>query len=845
MLRKREVTRGPTQARLDATARAVIACAPGPIIGLGRDRTVRVWNTAAEKMFGWTASEVLGLEPPIIPRELQAEHSAVLERAASGEPVSLATRRMSKAGEMLDVRIDVGALDEEDGHRLGWIMLCHPSAEDGAVRHYMAERARVVRRLGDVVADMNAELDLEAVLDRIAASLRELTRADAGGFVLIEGDRLRLVAIDGLPAELRGRTADAATSLIGDLMRSGNSVLMRTGESERFADLIWSALPGLHTITLSLSHVGGKPYGALYALYSRRKVGHVDLELLELLAGHASVALSNATAFAEVVRQRAHERAVIDGSADGIGLLDAEGLVRQWNPAAHALTGVSAAQAAGKAPPFPLPEPGSTLTYRLPAGRWIEVLCTVLEGRDEQVIDFRDITAAKELEDAKDLFLATTSHELRTPITVVQGFASTLASRWDKLLDKDRRAAVQTIAERAQALAKLVDQLLLGSRAGANRLTVNNEAFDLAKLLTGAANVFRPLSDRHFLVADIPADLPFAYGDPAATDSIVGQLLENAFKYSPDGGMVTIGARVLAEAGEIEVTVRDEGIGIAPADTERVFERFVQGEAGDRRRFGGIGLGLYIVRQLARAQGGDVTAAPGAGGGTIMRLTLRQAEAVAASEASAAAGAAAQAAGGAEVDVTADAAVKAVRTDVDVAADAAARADADVAANAAVRTDTAMRAAADVPGGADVAASSAASSAGVPATAGAAGGSSGDTALADGGEPPVPRSGPKSSGPAVGEPAAIGEPAAVGDRSAVDEPAAIDVASGEGESAGYAPADKPAAKDSQNRESAPADPQDGHPNGIKQRRSAPINGRRIPPMLHRLPRPRSSGDDNS
>ncbi|HEX5189800.1 MAG TPA: ATP-binding protein [Streptosporangiaceae bacterium] len=622
------MAQGPDQAQLEATARAVIDCAPGPLIALGRDRTVAVWNPSAERMFGWSAAEVLGLEPPIIPRELRAEHNAVLERVAAGGHVSLATRRMSKAGEMLDLRMDIASLTDASGERLGWIMLAHPSDEDSTVRHYMAERARVVRRLGDVVADMNADLDVEAVLDRIAASLRELTRADAGGFVLIEDDRLRLVSMDGLPADLRGRTADLPSSLVGELMRSGNTVLMRTGESGRFDDLIWSALPGLHTITLSLSHVAGRPYGALYALYSGRKVGHVDLELLELLAGHASVALSNATAFSEVVRQRAHERAVIDSSADGIAVVDGDGLVRQWNPAAHALTGVSAAQAAGKPPPFPVPEPGATLTCRLPSDRWIDVLCTEVEGRDEQVIDFRDVTAAKELEEAKDLFLATTSHELRTPITVVQGFASTLASRWDKLLDKDRRTAVQTIAERAESLARLVDQLLLGSRAGANRLTVSNEPFDLAGLLTQAATVFRPLSDRHTLVTDVPEDLPAVHGDAAATDSIVSQLLENAFKYSPDGGTVTITAAAVPESGQVEVTVRDEGIGIAPADVERVFERFVQGEAGDRRRFGGIGLGLYIVRQLARAQGGDVTAAAAAGRGTIMRLTLRQAAVV-------------------------------------------------------------------------------------------------------------------------------------------------------------------------------------------------------------------------
>ena len=647
MRRRRVATAGPDQARIDATAQAVIDCAPGPIIALGRDRNVCVWNPAAERMFGWTAAEVLGLEPPIIPRELRAEHNAVLERATSGGQVSLATRRISKAGDTLDLRIDTSSLTDAQGRRLGWIILCHHSDEDDAVRHYMADRARVVRRLGDVVADMNADLDLEAVLDRIAASLRELTRADAGGFVLIEGDRLRLVSMDGLPGELRGRTADMPSSLVGELMRSGNSVLMRTGESGRFDDLIWSALPGLHTITLSLSYVAGRPFGALYALYSRRKVGHVDLELLELLAGHASVALSNATAFAEVVRQRAHERAVIDSSADGIAVLDQDGLVRQWNPAAHALTGVSAAQAAGKPPPFPLPVPGATLTCRLSNDRWIGVLCTALEGRDEQVVDFRDVTAAKELEEAKDLFLATTSHELRTPITVVQGFASTLANRWDKLLDGDRRAAVRTIAERAESLARLVDQLLLGSRAGANRLTVSNEPFDLARLLREAAKVFRPLSERHVLVADIPDDLPAAHGDAGATDSIVSQLLENAFKYSPDGGTVTISARALPETSEIDVTVQDEGIGIAAADVERVFERFVQGEAGDRRRFGGIGLGLYIVRQLARAQGGEVMVAPGPERGTVMRLTLRQAGGDSEGEGAGAAGAGEGGAGGA------------------------------------------------------------------------------------------------------------------------------------------------------------------------------------------------------
>jgi PAS domain S-box-containing protein len=578
--------------RVDATARAVVESAADAIVAFGTDRTVLLWNPAAERMFGWTAREVLGTEPAIIPEELAAEHNAVLERIRAGGQLSFATRRACKGGNLLDLRIDISALRDPAGEVIGWVNVCHRTGAEQAARNQMAQRARVVRKLGDVVADMTAQRDLEAVLDRIAATLR-------------------------------GRTADLPTSLVGELMRSGRTVMMATGESGRFNDLIWSALPGLHTIALALSHVGDRPYGALYALYSRGKVGHVELELLELLAGHAGVALTNAMAFEEVVRQRAHERAVIDASADGIAVLDPDGLIRQWNPAAHKLTGMSADEVAGRPPPFPVPDPGGpTLTYRLPGGRWLEVMCNGLNGKQEQVVDFRDVTAAKELEEAKDLFLATTSHELRTPITVVQGFASTLASRWDKLSDIERRTAVQTIAERAGSLGHLVEQLLLGSRAGADQLTVTNGAFDLGQLLRGAAVAFRPLSERHTLTADIPDDLPQAYGDMTATDVIVGQLLENAFKYSPGGGAVTVRARPSGEW--IEVTVDDEGIGIAAGDHERIFERFVQGEAGDRRRFGGIGLGLYIVRQLARAQGGEV-AASSLAGGTRMMLQLRRA----------------------------------------------------------------------------------------------------------------------------------------------------------------------------------------------------------------------------
>lgn len=594
----------------------MLAGSPNAIIALDRDQTVLLWNSAAERMFGWKAEEIVGRRAPIVPGELTAEHNGVLERVRTGGQVSLRTKRFRRDGTVLDLRVDTSAL-WQGASVTGYVCVHHLTRDDQSARERGARRARLVRRLTDVVADINAELELPAVLDRIAASLTELTGADAGGFVLIEGEQLRLVSTHELPDSIKGATADLRTSLVGKLLRTGKTVML---ESHGLGDLIWAELPGLHTIALGLAAVGGRPYGALYALFASGKPSHIELELLELLAGHAGIAVGNAVAYQDAVRQRAHERAVFDASADGIAVLDGPGRVIQWNPAAGELTGFSAEDVIGGPPPFPLPQPGEKLTFQLETGRWLDVVSAEIQETGEIVVDFRDITSAKELEEAKDLFLATTSHELRTPITVVRGFASTLDSRWDKLTDLERRSAVHTIAERAKSLGQLMDHLLLGARAGAEEQAVRIETFDLAQRIDAATLGLPVLSDRHRVEVVIPEGLPHVRGDALATDIILGQLLENAFKYSPDGGLISVEA--WPEDDSVVVVVDDEGVGIAPNDRDRVFERFVQVDSGDRRRFGGVGLGLYIVRSLARAQGGDVSAHPRPGGGTRMRLVL-------------------------------------------------------------------------------------------------------------------------------------------------------------------------------------------------------------------------------
>jgi signal transduction histidine kinase len=168
-----------------------------------------------------------------------------------------------------------------------------------------------------------------------------------------------------------------------------------------------------------------------------------------------------------------------------------------------------------------------------------------------------------------------------------------------------------------------MDHLLLGARAGAEEQVVRDEPFDLAARVHAATLGLPVLSDKHRVEVSIGVGLPQVRGDALATDIVLGQLLENAFKYSPKGGLIRVAA--WSENGGVTVVVDDEGVGIAQPDRERVFERFVQVDSGDRRRFGGVGLGLYIVRSLARAQGGDVSAHPRPDGGTRMKLVLRTA----------------------------------------------------------------------------------------------------------------------------------------------------------------------------------------------------------------------------
>jgi signal transduction histidine kinase len=228
------------------------------------------------------------------------------------------------------------------------------------------------------------------------------------------------------------------------------------------------------------------------------------------------------------------------------------------------------------------------------------------------------------------LFLAVAGHELRTPVTVIKGYASMLADRWDLLDESNRREAARVLTLRADDLARLVDRLLRASTGESDAgWLVRTVPFDPTEALARTAHEL-PVDLRRVLTLQVPADLPPAMGDPALLTSIVAELVTNAVRASPAAASRDTAPCITLTAGAdsdtVFIQVRDRGMGIDPAASEAAFDRFWRGshQGGDARA--GVGLGLYLVRRLVERQNGWVSLRPRDGGGTVAEVRLLRAD---------------------------------------------------------------------------------------------------------------------------------------------------------------------------------------------------------------------------
>jgi PAS domain S-box-containing protein len=375
----------------------------------------------------------------------------------------------------------------------------------------------------------------------------------------------------------------------------------------------------------------GRTLGALtlIAAETHPTYTQADFELALELARRAAVAVDNARLYGEA-EKGAHAAQALAYVADGVVLLDKDGVVRHWNPAAAAITGVDEARALGK-PVDEVVSAWTALTSHVPlaqhgaSGVRPVTVPLVLEGRELWVavsgVDFgegtvyalRDVTDEHALEKTRSDFVATASHELRTPLAAVYGAVRTLRREDVELSDDDRTTFLEMIESESLRLSHIVDQILLAGQLDADAVELSLSECKPAEIAAGVIeSALLHLPEGISLSLRAEEDLSITCDENKLRQVLVN-LLDNAIKYSPEGGKVEI--LVEQAGGRCEMEVSDEGLGIPSSEREKIFEKFYRLDPQQTTGVGGSGLGLYICRELVERMNGwlSVESEPGVG----------------------------------------------------------------------------------------------------------------------------------------------------------------------------------------------------------------------------------------
>jgi len=233
----------------------------------------------------------------------------------------------------------------------------------------------------------------------------------------------------------------------------------------------------------------------------------------------------------------------------------------------------------------------------------------------------KEAALKSQLEEVMVQFISNVSHELRTPLTCIKGYAETLleGARSDEELC---RRWLTIISEEAQRLERLINDLLDLSMIEAKRIELKYKQVDPKKLIEDTISVLHPHAAKSQIEMRviIPADLPYLQVDEDRLRQVLVNLLDNAIKYSPKGGIVTIEAK--SDSKEVSISVSDQGIGIPETELSRIFERFYRVEKGRSAKHGGRGLGLAIAKHIVEAHGGSIEAESSLGKGSRFTFTL-------------------------------------------------------------------------------------------------------------------------------------------------------------------------------------------------------------------------------
>jgi len=239
---------------------------------------------------------------------------------------------------------------------------------------------------------------------------------------------------------------------------------------------------------------------------------------------------------------------------------------------------------------------------------WANLSVRPIRDREGNVIASRseivDFTEHKKLDQLKDDFISLVSHELRSPMTVITGAINTALTEGERLSPEEVSQLLKDAALEADSLSRLLNNLLELSRVQANRLLLHAELISIKKVIQDTVSEIKRRSSVHKFVVDLPGRLPAVYADQLRLERILYNLLENAIKYSPQGGEIKVSARPREEY--LVIGVSDQGIGISPSEQARLFAPFQRLEESRPEGIGGAGLGLLVCRRLVEAHGGQI-----------------------------------------------------------------------------------------------------------------------------------------------------------------------------------------------------------------------------------------------
>ena len=360
-----------------------------------------------------------------------------------------------------------------------------------------------------------------------------------------------------------------------------------------------------------------------------------DLTFAEHIGRRSATAVDNAMLFRRS-EDRAHAALALAFVGDGVFLVDDDGVVRIWNAAAAAITGLSPGQMVGHRAADAVPG-WEAIEARIPltegsavprvetvpvdiggAEHWLSLSGVAFPGGT--VYAFRDMTAERRVDRLKSEFVSTISHELRTPLAAIYGAALTLR-REEPALEAQREGLLDVIAGEAERLARIVNDILWVSRLESGTLHVAVESCDpvaLVRKVVDAAETHLPPNVT--LALDVEPGVPPIAADPDKVRQVLTNLVDNAIKYSPDGGAVSVA--VGRNDSTVSFRIHDHGLGIPAAEQSRIFEKFFRLDPELTRGVGGTGLGLYITRELVRRMDGHVEVESREGEGSTFTVEL-------------------------------------------------------------------------------------------------------------------------------------------------------------------------------------------------------------------------------